>query len=268
MRISVDHRTRYRFTKPQARIVQLLRMTPQDGADQTVVHWHIGVDCDARLRESRDGFGNKVTMLYATGPIEHIEISVTGEVLTADGNGIVGGAWEPLPPLLFTRASDRALVTPGIAAFAAEFDRGDIAARLDTLNRAICERIGPLNEDHDAHRSADEAFAGKTGTPRDLAHIFIAAARSLGVPARYITGYRADDVDHGPAPHAWAEAHVDGLGWLTFDPSRGSSTDECYVRVAVGLDAATAAPVAGSRMGGGREALDVDVHVEALGVEE
>jgi transglutaminase-like putative cysteine protease len=264
MRIAIDHRTRYRFTKPQARIVQLLRMTPQDGVDQTVVHWHIGVDCDARLRETRDGFGNKVTMLYASGPIEHIELSVTGEVLTADGNGIVGGAWEPLPPLLFTRASARAGPTREIAEFAAGFEGGDAVERLHRLNFALFSRYEPSSEDHDAGRSAGETFAQETATPRDLAHVFIAAARSLAVPARYITGYRADGVDHRPAPCAWAEAHVEGLGWVTFDPSRGVSADERYVRVSVGLDAATAAPVAGSRLGEGREELDVDVHVETL----
>lgn len=264
MRIAVDHRTRYRFTKPQARIVQLLRMTPQDGADQTVVHWHIGVDCDARLRETRDGFGNKVTMLYATGPIEHIELTVTGEVLTADGNGIIGGAWEPLPPLLFTRASARALPTPEIAEFAASFDHGDAVERLHRLNCALFTKYPASSEAHDAGRTAGEAFVRDTATPRDLAHVFVAAARSLAIPARYITGYRAEGVDHAPSPHAWAEAHIDGLGWVTFDPSRGVCADERYVRVAVGLDAATAAPVDGSRLGEGREQLDVDVHVEAL----
>ena len=83
MRLSISHSTRYRFTAPQSRLVQLLRLTPQDSVDQTVVHWHIGVDCDVRLREARDGYGNRVTMLYADGPIEGIEISVDGEVLTA-----------------------------------------------------------------------------------------------------------------------------------------------------------------------------------------
>ena len=264
MRISIDHRTSYRFSEPQARLVQLLRMTPQDGPDQTVVHWHIGVDCDVRLREARDGFGNRVTMLYASGPIEGIEIAVTGEILTADGNGIVGGAGEPLPPPLFARTTDRTRATPPLTDFAAGIAGRDDIERLHRLNLELSERFGSVIEDHDEGRTADEAFAGARATPRDLAHIFIAAARSFAVPARYISGYRASDVGHAPAPHAWAEAHVDGLGWIAFDPSRGVSTDETYVRVAVGLDAATAAPVAGSRLGPGSEALDVDVAVEAL----
>ena len=262
MRIAIDHRTRYRFSEPQARLVQLLRLTPQDGQDQTVVHWHIGVDCDARLREGRDGFGNRVTMLYAAGPIEALEVHVTGEVLTADGNGIVGGAWEPLPPILFARASQRAMPTPEIAEFALA-QGGDPIARLHALNLALNARLPVVPEHHDSGRTAGDVFTdGGKGSPRDLAHLFIACVRSLGAPARYISGYRPDGVESLPAPHAWAEAHVDRVGWIAFDPSRGVCADDSYVRVAVGLDAATAAPVAGSRLGEGEEALDVELHVE------
>ena len=63
MRLSIDHLTRYRFTAPQGRIVQLLRMTPENTHDQTVASWHVAVDCDARMRRHRDGFGNCTTML-------------------------------------------------------------------------------------------------------------------------------------------------------------------------------------------------------------
>jgi transglutaminase-like putative cysteine protease len=266
MRIAIDHRTRYRFSEPQARLVQLLRLTPQDGADQTVVHWSIGVDCDARLREGRDGFGNRVTMLYAVGPIQHLEVHVTGEVLTAEGHGIVGGAGEPLPPILFRRASDRAAPTPPIVAFAQAHAGGDPIARLHALNLAVNARFAAVPEHHDSGRTAADLFAsGGAASPRDLAHLFIACARSVTVPARYVSGYRADGAEALPAPHAWAEAHVDGVGWIAFDPSRGVCTDETYVRVAAGLDAATAAPVAGSRLGEGEEALDVELHVQRQG---
>ena len=265
MRIAIDHRTRYRFSQPQGRIVQLLRMTPQDGVDQTVVNWHIGVDCDARLMETRDGFGNRVTMLYANGPVEHLEIAVTGEVLTADGNGVVGGAWEPLPPILFLRASERAQADVEITAFAASAAVGsEIVERLHALNLALHARFEDRAEHHDLGRTAAQVFAAREASARDMAHVFIAAARSLGVPARYISGYRPDG-DSLPAPHAWVEAHVEALGWATFDPFRGRSTDETYVRVAVGLDAGTAAPVAGTRLGEGKEVLDVDLHVAAVG---
>ena len=84
---------------------------------------------------------------------------------------------------------------------------------------------------------------------------------SLDIPARYVSGYRLAEGEHQPTPHGWAEAHVAGLGWVAFDPSTGQCPEEDHVRVAVALDAAGAAPVAGSRLGVGAEILDVDVVV-------
>ena len=63
------------------------------------------------------------------------------------------------------------------------------------------------------------------------------------------------------AMHAWAEAHIDGLGWVGFDISNGISPDTRYVRVATGLDYSDAAPVSGTRVGGAREVLEVRIDV-------
>jgi hypothetical protein len=83
-------------------------------------------------------------------------------------------------------------------------------------------------------------------------HIFVAAARSMGYPARYVSGYlMMNDRVHQDASHAWAEAHVDGVGWVGFDVSNGISPDARYVRVATGLDYREAAPVSGLRFGRG-----------------
>ncbi len=107
MRLSIDHRTVYRFSEAQSRLVQMLRMTPENSHDQTVARWRIDVDCDATMRRGRDGFGNAVTMLYAEGPIHDIEIAVRGEVLTSHSDGVVRGVNEVLPPAVFLRASAR-----------------------------------------------------------------------------------------------------------------------------------------------------------------
>ena len=103
--------------------------------------------------------------------------------------------------------------------------------------------------------TAAEAFALKRGVCQDLTHVFIAAARHLGVPARYVGGYfhRADGVTQQDAGHAWAEAHVPALGWVAFDPANGICATDAHVRVAVGLDYLGAAPVRGARRGGGNE---------------
>jgi transglutaminase-like putative cysteine protease len=266
MRLSIDHRTVYRFAVPQGRLVQMLRLTPENTHDQTIASWRIDVDCDARLRTGRDGLGNVVTMLYAEGPVEGIEITVKGEVLTSHSDGVLHGVHEPLPPALFLRATDATPRDDAIAAFAEDSATGARSriGALHQLNAALharfafdCGRPAP-------GRSATDAFREDRATSRDLAQMFAVAARSLKTPARYVSGYLYTDRDgeHRPTPHGWAEAHVDGLGWVGFDPSSGLSPEEHYVRVAIGLDAAGAAPVAGSRLGDGAEELDVDVVVQ------
>jgi len=112
--------------------------------------------------------------------------------------------------------------------------------------------------------TAAESFAMRRGVCQDLSHIFISAARSLDIPARYVGGYfhRADGVVRQEAGHAWAEAFVPDIGWVGFDPANGISPTDQHVRVAIGLDYLGASPVRGARKGGGREALTVTVHVD------
>ncbi|WP_277979236.1 transglutaminase family protein [Sphingomonas phyllosphaerae] len=264
MRLSIEHRTSYRFTAPQARVVQLLRMTPRNSHDQTVAEWHISVDCDARLREHRDGFGNRTTMLYAEGPLDGIEIAVAGEVVTSSSRGVLHGTFEPLPPALYLRATPTTVADAAIEDFARSAVGGAAPIpALHALNRALHERFTVSSERPDPGLTATDAFARASATPRDLAQLFVAAARALAVPARYVTGYCDLQDGRRVTPHGWAEAWVDDLGWIGFDPTLGESPEEHHVRVAVALDATGSSPVAGSRLGEGRECLEVEVQVSA-----
>lgn len=267
MRLSIDHRTLYRFSTPQSRLVQMLRMTPNDTHDQTIAAWRIDIDCDARLKEARDGFGNKVTMLYAEGPISAIEICVTGEVLTAPNAGVIDGSTERFPPDLYLRSTPLTEVDAALADFARGASRGaSQLERLHALNRAVFDRFTLCLRRPVQGRTAAQAFAEERAPARDLAHILIASARAIGAPARYVSGYSLSVGGGGqqPTPHGWVEAHVPGLGWVAFDPGTGLCATQDYVRVSIGLDAAGAAPVAGSRLGEGNEELDVDISVDAI----
>ncbi|MEM7291095.1 MAG: transglutaminase family protein, partial [Pseudomonadota bacterium] len=97
----------------------------------------------------------------------------------------------------------------------------------------------------------------------DHAHIFLGAARMLGFPARYVSGYLMlnDRVDQD-ASHAWTEVHVDGLGWVGFDISNRISPDERYIPVATGLDYLETAPISGMRFGASSESMVVNLQVQ------
>lgn len=263
MRVSIDHRTVYRFSEPQRRLVQMLRLTPENSHDQTVARWRVDVDCDATMRRGRDGFGNATTMLYCEGPIESIEIAVRGEVLTSHSDGVVRGVNEALPAALFLRSTPVTEPDPAIAAFADEAtaEAANPIQALHRLNRALHRRFTVDLNRPSPGITAGQAFARSAATSRDMAQMFVVAARGLGVPARYISGYSLIEGAHRPTPHGWAEAHVGGLGWIGFDPCTGRSPEDETVRVAAALDSIGAAPIAGSRLGEGNEELDVDVTV-------
>lgn len=266
MRLFIHHRTDYSFSEPQARLIQMLRLTPTSHEGQNVVDWRIDIDCDARLKQSRDGFGNEVTMLYVDGPIERIGLTVSGEVLTEDRAGLVLGAPEPLPPLAFTQITALTRSSPELIGFAGEVDRGGGTPldRVHRLNEAVYKRLRFETPRSSAIRDAAAIIEEGHGSGQDFAHVFIAAARELRIPARYVSGhlYRADgDEADRRTTHGWAEAHVDGFGWIGFDPAHEISPHDAYVRVAVGLDYRDAAPVAGTRTGGGQELLEVGVRV-------
>ena len=265
MRLSIDHHTRYRFSQPQARVVQLLRVTPSDFAGQTVLDWRIDVDCDARLRSGMDGYGNPTTMLYVDGPVAGIEITVRGEVLTEDQAGVVKGAHEPLPPLYFTRSTPTTGACQAIRDFARAVSGSDPLERIHAMNILVGGTLKIVAGPGPVGRSAGDILDSGRGTTRDAAHLLIAVARTLRHPARIVSGHslHGPDRGHRRSAHYWAEVHIDRLGWVALDPSAGVSPDESYVRVAVGLDAYDATPVSGTRTGGGVEELDVDVHVDA-----
>jgi transglutaminase-like putative cysteine protease len=266
MRINISHATVYRYETPPTGVIQTLRLTPRNHDGQYVVRWRIDLSENCRLDQHEDAFGNITHTFTADGPFDELSVLVEGEVETQDTHGIVHGALERFPPGLFLRETALTQPDPAIAEFAetarAATNGGALELMhtlLQHLNREITFDTSPTQ----SNTTAAESFALKRGVCQDLTHIFIAAARHLGIPARYIGGHfhRADGIVAQDAGHAWAETYVQDLGWVAFDPTNGISATDAHVRVAVGLDYLGAAPVRGTRYGGSGETLKVAVHV-------
>jgi transglutaminase-like putative cysteine protease len=267
MRIRISHSTTYAYETPPTGVTQLLRKTPRDHDGQHVLAWRIDISEDCLLYQHEDAFGNITHYFTADGPLTKLTVEVDGEVDTQDTDGVVRGAIERFPPQLYLRETPLTQPDPAIVEFAqttrAAGDRDSLVLLHDlmvALNREIAFDTDPTH----AATTAAQAFTLRRGVCQDITHIFVAAARALGVPARYIGGHfhRADGVTTQEAGHAWAEAYVESLGWVGFDPTNGVCTTESHVRVAVGLDYLGAAPVRGTRFGGGGETLTVAVRVD------
>jgi len=267
MRLRISHATTYHYDTPPVDVTQMLRKTPRNHDGQYVCDWRIDLSQDCLLRQHEDAFGNIIHSFTAEGPFSELTVVVEGEVDTQDIHGVVRGAIELFPPSLYLRETLLTQADTAIVAFAedarAENGKDELTLMhtlLGALNREITFDTDPTH----VATTAPEAFALRRGVCQDLTHIFIAAARRLGVPARYVSGhfYRTDGVTAQEAGHAWAEAHIANLGWVGFDATNGICTTDAHVRVAIGLDYLGAAPVRGTRRGGDGETLKVAVHVD------
>ncbi len=266
MRLKISHQTSYQYQWPASYGLQELRLTPQDSDAQRIVDWQIALRGGRKELQFCDQHQNIVLLIGFLGTGDAISIDCTGEVVTTDTAGIVGRHSGPAPLWYFetstplTRAGN--LTRHLAAGLTTKF--ADPVTRLHALSARVLEAIEWVPGHTDANTGAEEALGAGRGVCQDHAHVFIAAARSMGVPARYVSGYlMLTDRIEQDASHAWAEAHVDGIGWIGFDVSNGISPDARYVRVATGLDYRQAAPISGLRIGNrGDETLAVRIQVQ------
>lgn len=262
MLISIGHVTRYTYATPALYSVHTLRLTPPAFDGQKVISWRVEMPEIENAIRFRDAFGNVSHLVTVNRPHSEIAILARGTVETQDKAGFVRGLTEVAPTRVFRRETAKTTPDEAIRDLAAGLQEADPIDRLHELMRVIGERMQYAVGATNAHTSAAEALAAGRGVCQDHAHVFIAAARLLGVPARYVSGYFATKDNPSEAQHAWAEAFVGGLGWLGFDPANQLCPTDRYVRLACGLDAASAAPITGNRRGGADEVLDVFVEVQ------
>jgi transglutaminase-like putative cysteine protease len=265
MRLRIAHSSVYRYDPPTAGVIQVLRLTPRNHDGQYVQRWHIDVVPDARLAAHEDAFGNITHVFTADGPLEELRVEVDGEVEMQSADGVVRGTVERFPPSLFLRDTALTQADTAIRDLAANIraaSRGEVLAELHGLLDRLFEDVAADVATSPVPANAAEAFAHKRGAPKDLAHIFIGAAHTLGIPARFVRGYFRKPNGEADTSHAWAEAHVPGLGWVGFDPSNGRCPTDGHVRVAIGLDSLGAAAVRGTRLGVGAETLAVAIRVD------
>jgi transglutaminase-like putative cysteine protease len=264
MRLMIEHETHYKFEASANHSIQYLRLTPRREASQMLLAWDISTR--GSLRPWTDGFGNFTHVSIQDEPHLDVPVFVRGEIETVDTNGVIPAS-DGLPPLIFLRETPYTKINAQIRAFALPFhlrleEKGIIDA-LHALMGEIHDSVEYKTGQTRVDGSAAEALEQGVGVCQDHAHLFIACCRVIGVPARYVSGYLWGGGGRGHlASHAWAEAFVQDLGWVSFDPTNSQSATEAYVRLAVGFDYATACPVRGSRRGGGDEILNVRVQVD------
>lgn len=253
MQIAIRHKLSLALGSGIARSVQHVLLTPQTGPTQTVREWTIDMPGFERAASFVDAFGNRAHLVSQTKPEAELTISISGVVETIDRNGVIGRQQGDIPPALYRRPTG---LTKPMGTITSKFRTApksgqDRIALLHALMARVGEVVGGVEQSQTQDGQSQSQTQTQAASPpaSDFAHAFIGAARSLEIPARYVSGYLLAESET-PTLHAWAEAWDDGLGWIGFDPVLDLCPTDRHVRVAVGLDAVStmavrAVPVVG-----------------------
>ena len=235
MRIQITHRTSYTYEPAAARVALRLRMFPSNFDGQTPLSWAVSINEDSIDPLFTDGFGDQIGLWHVRTPCEKVEVTATGVIETVDKSGVVTGLPRRPPTGVFLRSTSLTESSDGLKDLASPITSENELDRMHELSETIEKVIEYQKGTTTSETAAADVLENKTGVCQDFAHVFIAAARHLGTPSRYVSGYllTADDEDELFETHAWAEAFVKGLGWVGFDPSNGMCPTDRYVRLIV-----------------------------------
>jgi transglutaminase-like putative cysteine protease len=259
MQMHIRHETRYRYERPVKYSVQSLHLTPRRDLSQRALAWNIVAP--GRRLEQIDAYGNISHLLTIEEPHREIRIVVHGVVETADADARLDDG--PLSPLAYLAPTQLTLPNEDLKAFAQNaVSQVEPRLRAQALAEAVYGAVRYRSGTSDVQDSAAVAFKSGEGVCQDQAHVFIASARAVGMPARYVSGYLYTGDAQDAASHAWADVWLGAeIGWQSMDVTHQRPAVRTYCRLAVGRDYLDAAPVRGMRQGGGGEKMEANVLV-------
>jgi transglutaminase-like putative cysteine protease len=256
----IRHETRYRYERPVKYSVQSLHLTPRRDLSQRALAWNIVAP--GRRLEQIDAYGNISHLLTIEEPHREIRIVVHGVVETADADARLDDG--PLSPLAYLAPTQLTLPNEDLKAFAqgALSKVTEPRQRAQALAEAVYGAVRYRSGTSDVQDTAAVAFKSGEGVCQDQAHVFIASARAVGMPARYVSGYLYTGDANDAASHAWVDVWLGAeIGWQSMDVTHQRPAVRTYCRLAVGRDYLDAAPVRGMRQGGGGEKMEANVLV-------
>ena len=278
---AIRHYNRYRYSRAVWQSAMEVRMHPRNEQFQRCFTFQLSVSPRARIFTHNDHNGNIVHHFDIPEP--HRQLAVIADALVdvdtpdplprrlgphawRDLDKLIASEdyWDMLMPSHFARPS------PELEEFAqscgAAQRSGDPLQLLLQVNTAMYERFAYVKESTKVDSPIEDALQSGGGVCQDFTHIFIALARGLRVPCRYVSGYLYHDELHEDrsmdgATHAWAEALLPEVGWVGFDPTNNLIAGERHIRTATGRDYSDVPPTVGTMKGSAKSELQVRVRV-------
>ena len=263
MRLTVRHLTDYAYEPPASRVGLRIKLFPTATRGQKPLDWRVMVD-GAEVRPMlTNPFGDAEALWFSDRDAEAASVLAEGTVETTDTAGVLGRLGTA-PPALFLRETPLTRANAEIQMLAKAAAGDEPLARMHALSAAVHEALVYRPGATDPATTAAQALALGAGVCQDKTHLFIAAARAAHIPARSVVGYLLDQEAPLHETHAWAEVHLETLGWVGFDPTNQICPTESYVRLSSGLDADDAAPIRGSITAGTEHRMEVSVDIAGV----
>lgn len=276
------HRTYYNFPAEVRLQPHALRLRPREGHELRIESSNLIISPDASLRWERDMEDNSIAIATFSSPTR--QLSIESEIVISQFNQMpldfrVADYAIDFP---FTYTADEQVVLLPYMVMALPESLGELtklvadvwqvgepiqtAVFLQRLIVHINHSLDYAIREEPGVQTPHETLLKKSGSCRDFAYLFMEIVRSLGMAARFVSGYlntETSAADFG-ATHAWAEVYLPGVGWKGFDPTSGLIVGPNHIAVAVARLPDSVPPIAGSYIGPPGATLDVGVWVTAL----
>ena len=264
MQLKIRHRTEYRYETPVRYSIQELRLSPLSSAGQQVDKWKISTPIKAT--SSTDTFGNLCSVFVQENPYTSMMIEAEGEVHTQDAFEFTDDAKAVSPYYLLQQTNLTEPTEEMLKYFAASLPKKNSAEEVLKLATAVQKAIEYSPGQTNFASTAAQSFAMKYGVCQDHAHVMLGLCRASNIPARYVSGYFFAEESPNLASHAWIDfcSDIDKGIWTSVDITHACLTDARHIRLAIGRDYFSAAPVKGVRSGGGGEELSASISIQKL----
>jgi len=281
MIIKIRHTTRYKYTESVFLDPQTIRLRPKSDGSQRLISFDIDIDpAPDGIADIVDVAGNDSTCVWFSGKHDHLTITTRSEVETLRTNPfdyiITEHSVTKIPvfypkyyvpslrPYIIRNTEPEGQVDKFVSDIIDE-SGVETLSFLTALNKRIYENFEQLVRHEGPPYPAEITLGTGRGACRDLTVLFMEACRAVGIAARFVSGYRENEMMGDERQlHAWAEVYLPGGGWRGYDPSEGLATEDQHVTVSAGVIPEEAAPLTGTYRGSGaRSIIDFDIEIES-----
>jgi len=264
MHLKIRHRTEYRYETPVRYSIQELRLTPMNSAGQQVDKWKVATPIKAST--SIDTFGNVCSIFVQENPYTSMMIEAEGEIQTQDAFEFIDDNQAVSPFYLLQQTNLTEPTEDMLQYFSGSLPQKNTVDEVLKLAKAVQKTIEYSPGQTNFASTAAQSFAMKYGVCQDHAHVMLGLCRASNIPARYVSGYFFAEESPNLASHAWIDfcSDIDKGVWISIDITHACLVDSRHIRLAIGRDYYSAAPVKGVRSGGGGEELSASISIQQL----